>query len=247
MSKLGLITVRKTKRRLCFLNRISVKDVEAVPPYMVAEIEITEKKLGRISPKKRRKLLNRAEVRLRRIGADRILIDSKYKNLLLAEPHRPGNFLPPRFCFDAFELAAEKVGNRRIKKLAIYDSALRAVCMSRLESVVMAVNSLILYTDKTDEAERLADRLLDKYGILLDVMPVSMRKSEARPEYLIDVDNGRVCAGDFVVNGIELDADLGECCLDNADLADNMELFGDLHIKKLVSGKNTVEISEKRV
>lgn len=245
MSKLGLITVRKTKRRLCFLSRISVKEVEAELLYMAAEIEITEERLGRMSRKRRLKLLNKAEMRLRRMGADRILIDGQYKNLLLAEPQRPGNSLPPRFCFDAFELAAEKVGGSRVRKLAIYDSALRAVCMSRLESVVMTVNFMCLYTEKTDEAEKLADRLLDKYGILIDVMPMPTRKSEARPEYLIDVDNGRVCAGDFVVDGIELDADLGECCLDNTDLADNIELFGDLNIKKLISGKNAVEVSEK--
>ena len=245
MSKLGLITVRKTKRRLCFLSRISVKEVEAELLYMAAEIEITEERLGRMSRKRRLKLLNKAEMRLRRMGADRILIDGQYKNLLLAEPQRPWDFLPPRFCFDAFELAAEKVGSSMIRKLTIYDSALRAACVSRLERVVMAVNSMCLYTDKTDEAESMADRLLDKYGILIDVMPMPTQKSEARPEYLIDVDNGRVCAGDFVVDGIELDADLGECCLDNTDLADNIELFGDLNIKKLISGKNAVEVSKK--
>ena len=46
MSKLGLITVRKTKRRLCFLSRISVKEVEAellgiplsTPMMMIREI-----------------------------------------------------------------------------------------------------------------------------------------------------------------------------------------------------------------
>lgn len=245
MSKLGIITVRKRKRRLCLLNRISVKAVEAGVSYMAAEIEISEERLCKMNSKKRCRLLNKAETRLRRMGADRVLIDGKYKKLLLAEPQRPNNFLPPRFCFDAFKFAAEKIGGSRIRRMAIYDSALSAVSMSSLERVVMSVNSISLYTRKIDEAERLADRLLDKYGILIDVMPMPPQRAEMRPEYLIDVDNGRVCAGDFVVDGIELDADLGECHLDNTDLADNMELFGDLNIKRLISGKNAVEVSVK--
>lgn len=249
MSKLGIITVRtKGKSRLCIFNKISVKDVDAGVSYMTAEIEIAEEKLGRMSRKKRCRLLCKAEMQLRRLGTDKVLIDSRYKELLLAEQKNSAYFLPPQFCFDTFELASERVrSGGRIRTLAIYDSKLRAVSISRLENVVMSVNSISLYTEKTDEAENLADRLLDKYGILIDVMPMPTQKSEMRPEYLIDVDNGRVCVGDFAVDGIELDTELGECRLDNADIADNIELFGSLNIKRLISGKNAVDVFEKCV
>lgn len=246
MPRLGIVMVRMIKRRRWYpFNKISVKEAENGSSHMIAEIQVREGKLEAMSRKRRRKLLSKAERLLSGFGADRILIDSEYKEVLLSEPQKPKNLITPYFCFDAFGLAVNKVGGKRIGKLTIYDSEMRAACMSRIENLVMSVRSISLYTDKAEEAERIADGLLLKYGILIDVMPMSGKNVDVRPKYLIDVDNGRVCAEDFVVDGIELDADMGECQLDNTDLTDNIGIFGALNIKKLISGKNSIEVSER--
>lgn len=249
MKTIGIISVPEIKLTIGrkIIRPIVIKEeFERNNNYIVAEISHTAEEIMHYGERKLRRIVCKAKRLLASQGVEGVLLSQNIRDILqkrnLYEQFAPkrSNRIPPCRVIECF-FKALKIYNgcndKVEEKAVICDSEMRGVDFDCLLKICMKVKNVVLYTDNTENAEGLAQKLFEEYGVLITVKKYRLIERANLPQIMIDVDRGRVRIRDFVVDGAEIVSNSGKYGLDPQEEA---ECLGDeccLSIRSLMSGK----------
>ncbi len=247
MAAIGIISVHEKKASALdrLMSRVKIKEAfGSCPEYIVAEVSCSASDILKMSRKRREKLLCKARKFLFSSGATAALPSAECRAVGLCDTEYARSFkIPPSRIFECFMFCRKKMGDIDLfKELHIFDKELTAFDYEKLSALCTSVRQLVLHTDKTAEADRLAQRLFAEYGIFVKI---SSRPADADRIFysIIDADCGIVRIGDFRIDGAEFISNSG---IYNLDAAQEAAILGDsvnFEVRNWLSGKNVIKTS----
>ncbi len=249
MKTIGIISVPEIKLTTgrIIMRPVVVKETfMGNNKYIVAEISYTAKDIMRVGERKLRKITDRAKRHLESRGAEGVLFAQSIRNILqkrnLYEGFAPKriNKIPSCRMVECFFKALERCGcyNEKVAdKAVICDNEMRGVDFEGLLKICMKVKDVVLCTNNTENAEMLAQKLFEEYGVLITIKENRLTEGANLPQIMIDIDKGRIRIKDFVVDGAEFVSDSGKYGLDPQEEARCLGGECDLSIRSLMSGK----------
>lgn len=250
MKVLGIITAPEKNKGITerLLHPIIIKEeTNAERKYIAAELSISTDRLADIGRHRLKKMILKADRLLKNRGAAGVVLTNQCKSKLLDRiDELPIEFerscvIPASKMEECLAFVLTKITKvTSFSSAVLFDRELCVVDKGLLEKVCQAVKQISLYTCCTAKAEKLAEFMYREYGVCMFVGEYNDLTARKKAHILIDIDNARVRAGDFVVDGAEFISDIGEYELDGAEAAAVLGEENNMRIKCWLSGGRKV-------
>lgn len=251
----GIISVPKKKYRLIDRLMRPIKTEVTFgnsPEYIVAELAFCQDDIAKMSIKKLKRILDRAELMLKNQGAVAVFFSEDLKQCLnLKQRHllpqiRKSFKIPPSRIFEAYNLMrdslAEYSAPKHEENMTIIDGALNAVTPDVIANICTDAKKITIKTNKKDKAQKIEHIIFCEYGIILNVTDID-EEEVCKAQVLIDVDKGKIRIGDRVADGAEFVSGATAFGISSSEEAYYLGNDNLLAIKTLLSGKNKIKIS----
>lgn len=188
-----------------------------VPRFQVAHVGLTGTEYYRKSPKAQNNCIKRAEKLLNAQGMDVVITDysckvnKPYMNAKSQYTAKICAQIPASKMEDAFWSALDKCHKYGVQSaqgiLHIVDRNLSVTNFDLLSRLCMSVKYIYLHTE-SNQAQALADRIEEEFGLFLHIESISSLKFGKTPDLMIDMDNRKIRIGrDYVINTAEFSVD----------------------------------------
>lgn len=244
---IGIISVPKKRTSLAGMLTGGVRIKEEFgdnPTYLVAETAAGERDLARMRKISVARIIRRAERKLRRLGAMRILMAENCREYapFLKERIYKSYSIPAVRIFEGFEAARKMMGYNVIKNVLVTDRELTAVSYEKLVNLCKMAEKISVCTTETERAEEMAERLFYEYGVCIQIRSEVCDEDRRKVQAVIDTDNAKVRIGDFCIDGAEFRSKSGDYKTDAAEETACLGEENTLEIEKWISGNRAIKI-----
>ncbi len=156
-------------------------------------------------------------------------------------------YIPSGYIWHAFWFTMKKFNDdvffKGFRSVEIIDENLIALTYDILAKLSGYIKYITVITSN-DYIYTISDKLFADYGVCIEIRNARKNSYLKSDTILVDVDFGRVLAGDFVLDGIELDINTGSYIIAKEDLAKifNSFEYNEIKVKNWYSGKNQIKI-----
>lgn len=248
MISVGIVSVQKKRRSLIDfgMKNITLKekfgDEVLFIPIEVCSAFSSSSAIGKAVLKKRIRI---AERMLKDLGVNIITRTNDCNDIdeIENDTSCSENGIPLDELLNCFIFCMKKCGIKSVKnKLIINDRQLIFADIYSISSVCLYAKNILLKTDFTEEAEKIAEKIFFEFGVWIEIEQYEKDFKASPSTMLIDADRGIIRVADMIIDGVDYGIDCRNYNINIQDVLNKIKKINKIQIKNMKSGNNIVKM-----